>query len=351
MAIFEHPAFDNHEHVAFCHDSKSGLKAIIAVHNTNLGPTLGGCRMWPYSSSDEALNDVLRLSRGMTYKSAMANLPQGGGKSVIIGDPRRDITPALMHAMGDFVQSLGGKYVTAEDSGISPQSLKLMAERSEFVAGIGARYSYHGGEADGNPSPATAYGTYVGIKASVKHRLGSDLQGLTVAIQGLGHVGYRLAELLHKDGAKLIVTDIYPDNLEKAQQLLGAEVVAPADIYAVSADVFAPCAFGSVINDTTLDQLKVSVIAGAANNQLAHESHGAILSQRDILYAPDYVINAGGVIDIYHQNQQSSNEALRAHIEQIGQTLNDIYLRAEQSGDATNIVANLMAEERFSKQK
>lgn len=348
MSLFEHPAFDNHEHIAFRFDEKTGLKAIIAVHNTNLGPTLGGCRMWPYASSAEALNDVLRLSRGMTYKSALANLPQGGGKSVIIGDPRTDITPALMHAMGDFVQSLGGKYVTAEDSGISPQSLKLMAQRCDYVAGTQAKYSYHGGEADGNPSPATAYGTFVGIQASVKQRLGRSVDGLTVAIQGLGHVGYRLAELLHAAGANLIVTDIFPDNLEKAEKLLGATVVKPEAIYAVKADVFAPCAFGAVINDDNIEQFNFSVIAGAANNQLAHESHGEILRQRDILYAPDYVINAGGVIDIYHQNIDSSNAALRTHIEQIGETLTEIFMRSQQQGDATNIVANLMAEERFS---
>lgn len=347
MSVFDHKAYDNHEQVAFFHDAKSGLKAIIAVHNTNLGPALGGCRMWPYASSEEALTDVLRLSKGMSYKSAMANLKLGGGKSVIIGDPRKDKSEAMMLAMGDFIQQFGGKYITAEDSGIAVSDLQLMAQRSQFIAGTQAKFRYDGGEADGNPAPSTAYGVFVGLRASVRHALGSDLNGVKVAIQGLGHVGYRLAEHLHNEGAKLYVTDIYPDNLDRAAQELGATVVSPDEILGLDVDVFAPCAMGAIINDNSLSLLKAKVVAGAANNQLAEERHGQMLKDRGILYAPDYVINAGGVIDIYHQKMDSSADAMRKHIEGIGDTLVEIYQRAEQQGLPTNLEANQMAEERF----
>lgn len=347
MSVFDHKAFSNHERVVFHQDQETGLKAIIAVHNTHLGPSLGGCRMWPYANSEEALNDVLRLSKGMTYKAAMANLKLGGGKSVIIGDPRKDKTPAMMEAMGRFVESLGGSYITAEDSGISVSDLQLMVKHSEHIAGDEANYRYDGGEADGNPAPSTAYGVFVGLKASVAYGLKRDLQGVKVAIQGMGHVGYRLAEHLHREGAELFVTDIYPEGLEKAQAELGATVVTPDEIFALDVDVFAPCAMGAIINDETIGQLKAKVIAGAANNQLAEEQHGQTLAEKGILYAPDYVINAGGVIDIYHQKMDSNADAMRAHIEQIGDTLQDIYQRAEKQQLATNLVANEMAEERF----
>ncbi|GAB3022401.1 Leu/Phe/Val dehydrogenase [Bowmanella dokdonensis] len=347
MSVFDHKAYDNHEKVAFFHDAKSGLKAIIAVHNTNLGPALGGCRMWPYASSEEALTDVLRLSKGMSYKSAMANLELGGGKSVIIGDPRKLKTDEMMLAMGEFVQSLGGKYITAEDSGIAVKDLKLMAQRSDYIAGTQAKYRYDGGEADGNPAPSTAYGVFVGLRSSVRHALKTDLNGVSVAIQGLGHVGYRLAEHLHREGAKLFVTDIYPDNLDKAAQELGATVVSPDEIFALDVDVLAPCAMGAVINDNSISLLKAKVVAGAANNQLAEERHGQILKDKGILYAPDYVINAGGVIDIFHQKMDSSAEAMRKHIEGIGDTLVEIYQRSEEQNLPTNIEANRMAEERF----
>ncbi|MBN7820885.1 Leu/Phe/Val dehydrogenase [Bowmanella yangjiangensis] len=347
MSVFDHKAYDNHEEVVFFHDAKSGLKAIIAVHNTNLGPALGGCRMWPYASSEEALTDVLRLSKGMSYKSAMANLKLGGGKSVIIGDPRKDKSDAMMLAMGEFVQRLGGKYITAEDSGIAVRDLQLMAKHSDFIAGTQAKFRYDGGEADGNPAPSTAYGVFVGLRASVRHALGSDLNGVKVAIQGLGHVGYRLAEHLHKEGAKLFVTDIYPDNLDRAVQELGATVVSPDEIFGLDVDVLAPCAMGAIINDNSLSLLKARVVAGAANNQLAEERHGHMLKDKGILYAPDYVINAGGVIDIYHQKMDSNAQAMREHIEGIGDTLVEIYQRAEQQGLPTNLEANRMAEERF----
>ena len=349
MSVFEHVEFDNHEHVAFYHDKKAGLSAIIAVHNTNLGPALGGCRMWPYSNSTEALTDVLRLSKGMTYKAAMANLALGGGKSVIIGDPRKQKTPEMMEAMGRFVDSLGGTYYTAEDSGIAVGDLKTMATQSDYIAGVNAKYHYAGEQPDGNPAPSTAYGVFVGLKATVEYGLKRDLDGVSVAIQGMGHVGYRLASHLKKAGAKLYVADIYPEGVEKAVAELGATAVAPEEILGLDVDVLAPCALGAAINDKTLPNIKAKVIAGAANNQLAKDELGDALVSRGILYAPDYVINAGGVIDIYHQRMdESSNAALRAHIEQIGDTLKEIYARADEQKAATNRIANLIAEERFS---
>lgn len=348
MSVFEHSEFDNHEHVAFYHDKASGLKAIIAVHNTHLGPALGGCRMWPYIDSNEALTDVLRLSKGMTYKSAMANLKLGGGKSVIIGDPRKHKSAAVMEAMGRFVNSLGGQYFTAEDSGIAVTDLKTMATQSDYITGVSAKYHYNNEQPDGNPAPSTAYGVFVGLKASVEHAMSTDLKGVRVAIQGVGHVGYRLAKHLHEHGAKLYVTDIFPEGIERAVKEFGAEAVAPEALYSLDVDVIAPCALGASINDETIPGIKARVIAGAANNQLARESLGESLRQRNILYAPDYVINAGGVIDIYHQRMTSSSDALRAHIEQIGSTLKEVYQRAESDEKSTNMVANEIAEERFN---
>lgn len=345
MSVFSHSAFDGHEHVAFYHDEKSGLKAIIAIHNTNLGPALGGCRMWPYASDEEALRDVLRLSRGMTYKSAMANLKLGGGKAVIIGNHRTQKTDALLHAMGDFVESLGGRYITAEDSGTSVEDMKKIGERTAYAGGV-----VDGSEHGGDPSPTTAYGTFVGLKAAAQYRLGrSDLQGLKVAIQGVGNVGFRLARHLHEAGAELIVSDIFPDNTERAARELGAKVVEGDAIFDQNVDVFAPCALGAIINDETIGRLKASVIAGAANNQLAEERHGEMLQSREILYAPDYVINAGGIIDVYYQRTGGSADALKKHVESIGDTLVQIFDRAAQTQTPTGIVANKIAEERFMK--
>lgn len=349
MSVFEHHEFDNHEQVLFRHDKESGLKAIIAVHNTNLGPSLGGCRMWNYASSEEALTDVLRLSKGMTYKAAMAKLPLGGGKSVIIGDPRKDKSEAMMHAMGKFVNNAGGSYISAEDSGISNQDLSIMAQHSDHIGGIESHYSFDGSKGDGNPAPATAYGVFVGLRASVQHALKTDLKGVRVAIQGLGHVGFRLAKQLHESGAELFVTDIYPEQLEKAEQMFGAKVVAPEEIHRQEVDVFAPCALGAIINDQTIEEITAKVIAGAANNQLAGERHGDVLKDKGILYAPDYVLNAGGVIDIYHQRISSNADALRAHIEGIQDNLVEIFERAEKENRATNVISNVIAEERFSK--
>lgn len=347
MSLFEHHEFDQHKEVVFCNDEKSGLKAIIAVHNTNLGPSLGGCRMFPYASSEEALTDVLRLSKGMTYKAAMANLKQGGGKAVIIGDPRTQKSREMFLALGDFIQKLGGDYITAEDSGISVSDLYATAEQTEYVSGIKAKFTYDGSSADGNPAPGTAYGVFVGLRTSVKYALNRDLQGVRVAIQGLGHVGFRLAKHLHESGAELFVTDIFPEQLKKAKAEFGATIVEPNDIFDLDVDVFAPCALGASINEDTLPKIKAKVIAGAANNQLATEKLGVEVRNKGILYAPDYVINAGGIIDIYHQTQDGTPEDLRAHIDAIGDTLNEIYVRADEFNQATNIIANKIAEERF----
>jgi leucine dehydrogenase len=347
MSVFEHSEFDGHEHVAFYQDKATGLKAIIAVHNSNLGHALGGCRMWPYVSDEEALRDVLRLSKGMTYKAAMAGLNQGGGKAVIIGDPRTEKTPEKMLAMGLFIDSLSGKYISAEDSGLTVDDLKLMGKQTEHVSGIHAKYHINSEPADGNPAPSTAYGVYIGLKASVEHAMNSDLEGIKVAIQGLGHVGMRLAKHLQKQGAKLYVTDIHPENIEKAVSEFSAIAVKPADIYDLDVDVFAPCAMGAILDSQNIARLKVKVIAGAANNQLATEESGQLLADKGILYAPDYVINAGGIIDIYHQSIFSSDKGLRDHIEKISDTLLEVYRRAESQKIATNIVANQIAEERF----
>lgn len=349
MSVFQHIEFDGHEHIAYCYDKESGLKAIIAVHNTNLGASLGGCRMWPYQTDDEALNDVLRLSKGMTYKAAMAGLNQGGGKAVIIGDPRKVKTISLMRAMGRFVDSLNGHYISAEDSGMSVADLKIMAEHSSHIAGIEAKYHVFGENADGNPAPSTAYGVFVGLKHSVEFALKRDLRGVKVAIQGLGHVGLRLAEHLHKAGAELYVTDIYPDTVNRAVEQFAATAVTLEQIYDLDVDVFAPCAMGAILNAATIKRLKVNVVAGAANNQLATEQCGLLLKDKGILYAPDYVINAGGIIDIYHQKIPSSHDAMKAHIERISQTLVEIYERAIELSLPTNIVANQIAEERFNK--
>lgn len=347
MSVFEHSEFDGHEHVAFYQDKVTGLKAIIAVHNSNLGNALGGCRMWPYVSGEEALRDVLRLSKGMTYKAAMAGLKQGGGKAVIIGNPRTEKTPEKMLAMGKFIDSLSGKYISAEDSGLTVDDLKLMGKQTAHVSGIHAKYQINSEPADGNPAPSTAYGVYVGLKTTVKYAMNSDLKGVKVAIQGLGHVGIRLAKYLHQQGAKLYVTDIHPENIEKAVSEFSAIAVNPEDIFDVDVDVFAPCAMGAILDIKNIEKLNVKVIAGAANNQLAKEEFGQLLVNKGILYAPDYVINAGGVIDIYHQSISSSDKALRDHIEKISETLLEIYHRAQSQGIATNIVANQIAEERF----
>ena len=349
MAVFTHPEFDGHELVAHHHDRATGLRAIIAVHSTRLGKGLGGCRMWPYASEVEAVTDVLRLSRGMTYKAAMAGLPQGGGKSVILGDPRRDKSPEMMRAMGRFVHTLGGRYVVAEDSGTGVADIRLMAEHTPYVGGLADEKSVAAGRT-GDPSPATAYGVFVGLQAAVRAQLGRDqLNGLQVAIQGLGNVGYRLAAHLHEAGAKLWVTDLHTPAVERCAQEFGATPVSMDAIFGVDVDVFAPCALGAILNDSSIPQLKAKVIAGAANNQLAESRHDRLLAQRGILYAPDYVINAGGIIDIFYEGPQYDQAKVKAHLDRIRETLATIFERARSGGQPTGEIADRMAEERFKK--
>lgn len=349
MAVFSLSDFADHEQVVFVSDDKSGLKAIIAVHNSNLGPALGGCRMWPYASEEEAVRDVLRLSRGMTYKSAMANLKLGGGKSVIIGNPRTQKTPELLAAFARALEQLNGRYIAAEDSGTSVADMKTMTQFTRHVAGIHDKPS-DAGTRSGDPSPATAYGTFIGIKAAVKERLGRDsLEGLRVAVQGVGNVGFDLARQLKAAGAQLWVTDIHREPLLQAGKELGATVVAPEEVFGLDVDVFAPCALGAILNDSTIPQLKAKVVAGAANNQLAEARHGAELMKRGILYAPDYVINAGGIIDVYHERIGFDRAALIKHIEGIEDNLMEIFERARKEERPTGEVADAIAEERFKR--
>ncbi len=354
MRVFTAPAFDDHEQVVFCHDPSSGLKAIIAVHNTNRGPALGGCRVWNYASEEEALHDVLRLSKGMTYKSAMAHLDLGGGKCVVIGDPRKDKNEALLRALGRYVDTLGGRYIIAEDAGTSVEDMKVISEVTSHVAGIADKITAKGGTRSGDPSPATAYGVFIGLRAAVKHRLGrSELDGLKVALQGVGHVGYLLAKQLHEAGARLWVSDIYDDQARRAGAELKATVVPPEHIYDQDVDVFAPCALGAVIDDDSISRLRAVVIAGCANNQLAEDRHGAELMRRNILYAPDYVINAGGLIDVAYERQPGgyNRDKMLRHIERIDDTLVEIFARSDATGRPSNVVADKIAEERFNKAK
>lgn len=340
MAFFNHPEFDNHEQVVFCSDAASGLKAIIAVHSTRLGPACGGCRLWDYAADEDALVDVLRLSRGMTYKNAMAGLPLGGGKAVIIGDAKTIKSEALFRKFGQYVHSLSGRYVSAEDVNITTADISLVNQETPYVAGLDGK--------SGNPGPFTALGTYRGIKAAAKHQFGSDsLEGKTVAVQGLGSVGFYLCEHLHKEGAKLIVTDINPVAVERAVQAFGAKAVGLHEIYQQQADVYAPCALGATLNDETIPMLKVSIVAGCANNQLKEARHGEMLRQRGILYAPDYVINAGGIINVSLElrpegyNADESTQKVLA----IYDTLLDIFQRAANDQQPTNVIADIMAQE------
>ncbi|MEQ1440176.1 Glu/Leu/Phe/Val dehydrogenase dimerization domain-containing protein [Fontimonas sp. SYSU GA230001] len=347
MAVFQHPEFDHHESVSYFHDERSGLRALIAVHNTNLGKGLGGCRMWPYASEDEALTDVLRLSRGMTYKAALAGLPQGGGKSVIIGDPRKDKTPELMRAMGRAVDRLNGSYVVAEDSGTNVADIRLMAEVTRHVGGLADERAQAEGRT-GDPSPATALGVFIGIQAAVRYRFQrDDLRGLRVAVQGLGNVGYRLCKHLHEAGAQLWVTDLYAPAVERCVQEFGAKPVAMDQIMALDVDVFAPCALGAILDDASIPQLRARIVAGAANNQLARPQHDRALMERGILYAPDYCINAGGIIDIFYEGPGYDWATVEAHLRRIGTTLTAIFERSKAEGRPTGAIADRMAEERF----
>lgn len=354
-------SFDSHEIVRrFLLGPDSETVAIAAVHNGNLGPALGGCRFFPYISEEAALTDVLRLSRGMTYKNAMAGLPLGGGKAVIIGDFRKDKNEALMEDMGEAVESFDGKYVTAEDSGTTEEDMLAMSKKTEHVTGLPPEF-FQGkdfGELGGNPSPLTALGVYRGIRAAVHHRYGGDsLTGLKVSVQGVGAVGLELCKLLKQDGVELFVTDVDQQRLSEAKELLGAHVVARDEIYEIESEVFAPCAMGGVLNDDTIPKLKAHIVAGAANNQLLKGHHDIQLLDRNILYVPDYVINAGGVICVSYEYFRKSGynpldfditrETMVAHVERIGQTVTDVLSHATAHHMGTGEAADRLAEERF----
>ena len=346
MKIFETMANSGHEQVVLCHDEATNLRAVIAIHNTILGPALGGCRMWPFESEEEAIQDALRLSRGMTYKNAAAGLNLGGGKAVIIGDSKTDKSEALFRAFGRFVQSLNGRYITAEDVGTSVKDMEYIKMETSFVSGLTEEFG--GG---GDPSPFTALGTFEGIKASVKYKLGKDdLKGITVAVQGIGHVGLYLCEMLHKAGANLIVTDIYEEKLKEVSEKYGAKVVSAKEIYEVHAEVFAPCALGAIINDETIDKLKFQIIAGGANNQLHdEEKHGQMLKDKNILYAPDYLINAGGVINVYFEViNEYSRERVTEKAKNIYNILLDVYKIADEDNIMTAEAAARFAEKRLN---
>jgi leucine dehydrogenase len=338
--IFETLDTFGHEQVVFCHNKDAGLKAIIAIHNTVLGPALGGTRMWPYKTEQDALNDVLRLSRGMTYKNAVAGLNIGGGKAVIIGDPKTTRREMVFRAHGRFVESLGGRYYTAEDVGTSVEDMDYVGMETQYVAGVA------GGS--GEPSPVTAYGTYRGIKACARERYGSDsLRDMTIAVQGTGHVGYYLCQYLSQEGAKLIVTDIDKARVERVVKEFGAKPVTPDEIYGVEAEIFAPCALGAIVNDDTIRQFKFEIIAGAANNQLAQERHGDILHKSSILYAPDYVINAGGLINVYGELNNWTSDQAKRKASEIYDTLCQIFELAKQNGIPTYEAADRVAERRI----
>lgn len=346
--VFGQASFDDHEQIVFCHDKDSGLKAIIGIHNTVLGPALGGTRMWKYNNEWEALNDVLRLSRGMTYKSAITGLNLGGGKAVIIGDSKIDKTPEMITRFGEFVNSLSGKYITAEDVGTTTADMDRIRDVTPYVTGISQS---RGGS--GNPSPVTAYGVYMGMKAAAKYKFGSEsLSGKKVLVQGIGHVGETLVDYLVKEGAIVQITDINENRLNEISATYGASIFNGADIYAADVDIYAPCALGATINDDTINRIQAKIIAGAANNQLAvEEVHGKILRDKGILYAPDFLINAGGIINVYAEIVgYDQAEALR-RTENIYNTTLEIFSYADANNLTTYQAALLMAQKRIEDRK
>lgn len=343
MTIFSAADFDAHEGVHFFDDIETGMRAIIAIHSTHLGPAAGGCRYWQYADDEAALRDSLRLSRGMSYKNAMAGLPMGGGKAVLFKRPGHDKTEAQLERLGVAINTLGGRYVTAEDVGMSDHDMTVIARRTRYVSGLPVGH----GAAGGNPGPSTAEGVFRGMRAAVRHKLGREgFQGVHVAIQGLGNVGYSLAVRLAEAGAKLTVADIDEDRASRAAGELRAAVVSIDDILRTPADVLAPCALGAVLNETTIRELDVKVVAGAANNQLERRADGERLHARDILYAPDYVINAGGIINVVAEYLGDGDaEAVMARIAKIEDRLTDIFIRSDESGIPTDQVADTMARE------
>src|SRR5882724_1619701 len=341
METFEIIKKLGHEQVVFCQDQSIGYRAIIAIHSTALGAAVGGTRVWPYATGDAALTDALRLSRGMTYKNSVAGLNMGGGKSVIIANSREIDREKIFRAHGRFIERLGGYYITAEDVGTSPADMAIIAKETKHVAGLESGI--------GDPSPYTGRGVFRGMQAAAKHRWGSDdLSGKVVSVQGCGHVGYFLCKELHQVGARLIVPDVDDTRVKTIVDQFDATVVKPDDIYGVEADIFSPCALGAIINDQTIPQLKVAIIAGAANNQLLEERHGVALAERSILYAPDYVINAGGIISGSVDMQGWSREKMAAAVENIYDTTLLIFNEAKAKNILPSTAADQMAERRIA---
>jgi leucine dehydrogenase len=340
MKIFDTIAGMGHEQLVLCQDSASGYRGIIAVHSTVLGPALGGTRFWSYASDEVAIVDALRLARGMTYKNAVAGLNLGGGKSVIIGDNKTAFREMIFRAHGRFVESLGGRYITAEDVGTSTADMDYVHMETDYVSGLAGR--------SGDPSPVTAHGVFRAIQASAKERWGTDdLSTRTVALQGCGHVGYYLAKELHEAGAKLIVTDIDAERVKRVVNEFGARAVGADEIYGVTADIFAPCALGAIINDKTIPQLKVEIVAGAANNQLLEERHGDELERRNVLYAPDYVANAGGVINVYSELAGWTSARSFRKADEIYETVRKVFEIAKEEKVPTYLAADRLAEQRI----
>lgn len=347
-AFWTEPDFDEHEHVQLVHDRNSGLTAIIALHSTHLGPGAGGTRFWHYPDPKDAMRDALRLSRGMSYKNAMAGLPMGGGKAVILAGADKAKSPELMAAFGDAVEALGGRYVTAEDVGISEADMVTVSKRTKFVSGLPAK---NDDAAGGDPGPFTAMGIYHGIKAAVKHKLGKDsVSGVHVAVQGTGSVGGGVARLLAHDGAKLTLSDIHADRAQALASELGGEFADPDAVMSVACDVFSPNALGAILDDEGIARLEAPIVAGGANNQLARAGHGARLAERGILYAPDYVINAGGIISVameylctQHGEPCDINE-VRKRIAQIPGRLETIWQKSDETGVSPDVVADRMAQ-------
>ncbi|WP_426429813.1 Glu/Leu/Phe/Val family dehydrogenase [Winogradskyella sp. HB-48] len=346
--VFGQVSFDDHEQIVFCNDKDTGLKAIIGIHNTVLGPALGGTRMWDYNNEWEALNDVLRLSRGMTFKSAITGLNLGGGKAVIIGDAKTQKTPELMRRFGEFVDSLSGKYITAEDVGMTTEDMDTVREVTPYVTGISES---KGGA--GNPSPITAYGVFMGMKAAAKFKYGSDvLEDKSVYVQGIGHVGEALVEHLVNEGAKVTIADINQQRLEEIRSKYGVTIYGGNDIYSEPMDIYAPCALGATINDDTIDRIQADIIAGAANNQLAEENkHGRILQERGIVYAPDFLINAGGIINVYAELENYDRQEIMRKTENIYNTTLEILDNAKVNNITTHTAALNIARERIETRK
>ncbi|MDH3500648.1 MAG: amino acid dehydrogenase [Acidimicrobiia bacterium] len=334
--MFTHPEFSDHESVTHVSEPVTGLRAIIAIHSTVFGPAGGGVRMYPYPDEADALTDALRLSKGMTYKAAMGDLPFGGGKCVILGDPG-DKSEPLFEALGDEIEALGGRYFCGEDVGTSPADMAVINRRTNHVVGLPAK--------TGDPSPATAQGVFVSIQAALRHVLDrGDLEGVHVAIQGVGHVGYPLAEMLAAAGARLTVADTNPDCVDRARRELGAAIGHPDEIHEIEADVYSPCALGAVINDDSVDAIRAKIICGSANNQLADPRHGRKLHERDVVYVPDYVASVGGAVSAMRERVAYEDGEFERRIDRIGQRVTELLERSSRTGEPPSIAADAIAQ-------